>query len=71
MPSAVIDKRLSTLSARAALLGACVLRSTDDRDRPLYVVNAWAATERCESIDEAEAFVEQLERYCHGAHPSA
>lgn len=54
-------KALRTLQARAALLGAVVEASDDDRGRPVYVVSCGAL---CERFDSMGAVEERLHRLC-------
>ena len=54
------EKRIATLTAELALRGFVLVRSTDDRDGPLYIVNKWAVTRRLHSLPELEAFVHDV-----------
>jgi hypothetical protein len=58
-------KRLATLKARCALVGVALVESTDDHDRPVYVVSRWAM---CKQLDSLAA-VEQWLAMVTGAKP--
>ena len=45
-------KRLATLRAEAALLGAQVLDSCDDRGRPTWILTRWHLCRECRSLNE-------------------
>ena len=51
------DKAKSTLVARAALVGAVLHITEDDRGRPLFVVSKWALTRSMGTVDEVEAWL--------------
>lgn len=54
------DKRLATRRARAALWGATLLASEDDRGRPIYIVNRWALIRAFADLDQVDEFLRQV-----------
>lgn len=55
--TAAETKHFATLQARAALLGAVLEASSDDRDRPLYVLTRGAWTTSHRSLADVEAWL--------------
>lgn len=56
----VMAKRLDTARARCALAGVVLVRSTDDRDRPTYIVSRWGLTKQLDSLDAVEKWLEMV-----------
>jgi hypothetical protein len=50
-------KRLATLKARCALVGIALVESTDDHDRPVYVVSRWAMCKQLDSLAAVEQWL--------------
>jgi len=50
-------KRLATLKARCALAGVALIESTDDRDRPVFVVSRWAMCRQLDSLEAVERWL--------------
>lgn len=54
------DKRLATCRARAALWGASLLTSEDDRGQPVFIVSRWALTRAFADLDQVEDFLREV-----------
>jgi hypothetical protein len=50
-------KRLATLKARCALEGVALVESTDDHDRPVFVVSRWAMCKQLDSLSAVEQWL--------------
>lgn len=59
-PGLDTPERLATLSARAALAGITLYKTTVDQDRPCYVVSRWALVRQLDSLDAAEQWLDQV-----------
>lgn len=55
------DKAFATLQVRAALAGAQLVRSTDDRGRETFIVSQWALTAQFETMAEVSEWLQQVE----------
>ncbi|WP_342616967.1 hypothetical protein [Rhodoferax sp. GW822-FHT02A01] len=53
-------KRLATLTAQCALAGVLLYETTDDHDRPAYVVTRWALTRQLATLDEVQQWLVQV-----------
>lgn len=53
-------KAVATLQARAALLGIALVPSTDDHDRPVFIVSQWGMTRQLDTVDDVEAFLKRV-----------
>ena len=53
-------KTFATLQARAALQGVSLVRSTDDRERPVFVASKWSLTRQLDSVEAVEQFLRQI-----------
>lgn len=51
-------KRLSTLTARAALCGVTLHATTDDTGRRVFIVSRWALTRQLDTLDDLEAWLD-------------
>lgn len=54
------DKRFATLRARAALSGVTLYAIEGDFGKTIYVVSRWALTKQLDSMDAAEAWLDQV-----------
>ena len=52
------DKRLATLTARAALAGVVLTATTDDHDNTVYVTTRWALTKTMPSLNAVEQWLD-------------
>ncbi len=50
-------KTFATLRARAALVGVSLVKSTDDRDRPVFIASRWTMTRQLDTIEDVERFL--------------
>jgi hypothetical protein len=53
-------KTVATLTARAALAGVSLVRSTDDRERVVYIASKWTLTRQLDSIEAVEHFLRRI-----------
>lgn len=58
--AAIDPKTWATLQARAALVEVSLVRSTDDRDRPIFIASKWALTTRLDSVEAVETFLRRI-----------
>lgn len=56
----ILAKRYENCRARCALAGVALVRSTDDRDRPVYVVSRWGLTKQLDSVEAVERWLEMV-----------
>lgn len=54
------QKGFATLQARAALLGVSLVRSTDDRDREVFIASKWSMTRQLDSIAAVEELLQRI-----------
>ena len=52
--------RFATVQARAALAGIVLAATEDDHGRPLFVASRWAMTKAFCSLDEVEAWMDDI-----------
>lgn len=57
---AVDAKTFATLQARAALVGVSLVRSTDDRDRTVFIASKWSMTRQLDSFEAVEVFLQRI-----------
>lgn len=55
------DKRLATLTARAALAGVTLTTTDDDSGQRVYIVSRWALTRALPSLDAMEQWLNNYE----------
>lgn len=55
-----LEKKVATLKARCALAGVVLIESTDDRDRPVYIVSRWAMCKQLDSLGAVEQWLERV-----------
>lgn len=55
------DKAFATLRARAALQGAALIRSEDERGIPRFIVSKWALTRELPDLAAVESWLDRLE----------
>lgn len=53
-------KQFATLTARCALAGVTLIETTDDRERPAYVVSRWALTRQLASLDDVVVWLDHV-----------
>lgn len=53
-------KRQATATARAALIGAIVTPSHDDRGQPTWLLSRWSLTREFASLDDLEALLTRM-----------
>ncbi len=53
-------KRIATLRARAALIGAMVIDSHDDLGRRVWILTRWSLTRAFASLDDLEALLNRM-----------
>ena len=53
-------KRLATLKAECALAGVALIESTDDRDRPVFIVSRWSMTRQLDDLDHVAAWLSRV-----------
>jgi hypothetical protein len=58
--TALDDKAIATLKARAALAEVALHVTVDDAGAPLFIVSKWAMTRQLHSLDELQAFLRQI-----------
>jgi hypothetical protein len=56
----VDPKRLATLRAACALAGVALVESTDERDRPVFIVSRWAMCKQLPDLDAVEAWLARV-----------
>ena len=56
----VHPKTWATLQARAALLGVSLVRSTDDREREVFIASKWSMTRQLDSVAAVEEFLRRI-----------
>ncbi|GCL64944.1 hypothetical protein [Pseudaquabacterium pictum] len=57
---AALVKRQATATARAALIGAIVTPSHNDRGQPTWLLSRWSLTREFASLDELEALLTRM-----------
>jgi hypothetical protein len=54
------DKRFATAHARAALVGASLLRTEDDQGAEVFIITKWALTRAIRDIAAVEAWLDRI-----------
>lgn len=64
MPAAdiaqALAKRQATAQARAALIGAVVTPTHDDRGRPSWLLSRWSLTREFHDLDELDQLLDRM-----------
>jgi hypothetical protein len=55
-----LDKRQATATARAALIGAILTTSHDDRGRPTWILSRWSLTREMSDIGDVERLLDRM-----------
>jgi hypothetical protein len=53
-------KIVDTLRAKCALAGVALVESSDDRDRPVFVVSRWSLTKQLDSLEAVEEWLARV-----------
>lgn len=54
------EKAIATARAKAALIGASLIPSKDDRGRETFILSRWTLTREFASLEEAETVIQRM-----------